>query len=74
MGLHEQLIALATCSIDRGQQDVMSSTPILEGNILVLVTGWGQEADRRRAREAGFDRHVVRPVDPDQIAAIIASY
>src|SRR5438105_2366461 len=32
--------------------------------VLVAVTGWGQEDDRRRAREAGFDRHLVKPVDP----------
>jgi signal transduction histidine kinase/ActR/RegA family two-component response regulator len=30
---------------------------------LVAVTGWGQEADRRRAREAGFDHHLTKPVD-----------
>jgi CheY-like chemotaxis protein len=32
--------------------------------VLVAVTGWGQEEDRRRAREAGFDRHLVKPVEP----------
>ena len=31
--------------------------------MLVAVTGWGQEADRRRAREASFDHHLVKPVD-----------
>jgi signal transduction histidine kinase len=41
--------------------------------VLVAVTGWGQEEDRRRAREAGFDRHLVKPVDPEQIEAILAS-
>ncbi|HZL88781.1 MAG TPA: PAS domain S-box protein [Pirellulaceae bacterium] len=30
---------------------------------LVAVTGWGQEEDRRRAREAGFDHHLVKPID-----------
>jgi len=30
---------------------------------LVALTGWGQEADRQRSREAGFDYHVVKPVD-----------
>ncbi|HUP29104.1 MAG TPA: ATP-binding protein [Usitatibacter sp.] len=42
--------------------------------VLVAVTGWGQENDRRRAREAGFDRHLVKPVDPEEIEAILASY
>jgi len=31
---------------------------------LVAVTGYGQPEDRRRAREAGFDEHLVKPVDP----------
>jgi CheY-like chemotaxis protein len=42
--------------------------------VLVAVTGWGQEEDRLRAREAGFDRHLVKPVDPGQIEAILASH
>jgi signal transduction histidine kinase len=32
---------------------------------LVALTGWGQESDRRRAEEAGFDLHLTKPVDPD---------
>jgi CheY-like chemotaxis protein len=31
--------------------------------LIVAVTGWGQEADRRRSAAAGFDRHLVKPVD-----------
>jgi CheY-like chemotaxis protein/two-component sensor histidine kinase len=34
---------------------------------LIAVTGYGQEEDRRRALEAGFDEHLVKPVDPDQL-------
>ena len=30
---------------------------------IVAVTGWGQDEDRRRSEEAGFDRHIVKPVD-----------
>ena len=41
--------------------------------LLVAVTGWGQEDDRRRAREAGFDRHLVKPVELPQVEAIIDS-
>jgi signal transduction histidine kinase len=41
--------------------------------LLVAVTGWGQEDDRRRAREAGFDRHLVKPVELGQMEAIIES-
>ena len=42
--------------------------------VLIAVTGWGQEDDRQRAREAGFDRHIVKPVDPAQIDLILDSY
>src|SRR5207248_2629839 len=34
---------------------------------LVALTGWGQEEDRRRTREAGFDLHLVKPVDPGSL-------
>ncbi len=34
---------------------------------LVAVTGYGQEEDTRRAREAGFDQHLVKPVDVEDI-------
>jgi len=40
--------------------------------VLVAVTGWGQEDDRIRSREAGFDAHIVKPVDPDLLAKIIS--
>ncbi len=40
--------------------------------VLVAVTGWGQEDDRRRAREAGFVRHLVKPVDAAEIESILA--
>jgi CheY-like chemotaxis protein len=52
----------------------MRAQPATASCVLVAVTGWGQENDRRRAREAGFDRHLVKPVDPDEIEAILESY
>jgi PAS domain S-box-containing protein len=39
--------------------------------VLVALTGWGQEQDRRRTREAGFDHHFVKPVDPQTINRLI---
>jgi CheY-like chemotaxis protein len=39
---------------------------------LVALTGWGQEEDRRRAREAGFDHHLVKPADIDALQALLA--
>ena len=52
----------------------LRARPATSGALLVAVTGWGQENDRKRAREAGFDRHLVKPVDPDEIDTILESY
>jgi PAS domain S-box-containing protein len=40
---------------------------------LVAITGWGQEDDKRRAREAGFDHHLTKPVDPVDLQKLLAS-
>jgi len=37
------------------------------GAVLVALTGWGQEDDKRRSQEAGFDLHLTKPVDPDAL-------
>jgi two-component system CheB/CheR fusion protein len=42
-----------------------------DGVLLVAVTGWGQEEDRKRAQEAGFDHHLTKPVDPQAITRLI---
>ncbi len=44
----------------------------LAGMRLVALTGWGQEEDRRRSAEAGFDLHVVKPVEPDMIEKVLS--
>jgi PAS domain S-box-containing protein len=38
--------------------------PVNHDALLVALTGWGQDEDRRRSRAAGFDHHLVKPVDP----------
>jgi len=38
---------------------------------VVAITGWGQERDRKRATDAGFDAHLTKPADPVQIADLI---
>jgi len=40
--------------------------------LLIAVTGWGQEEDRRRTREAGFDAHLVKPVDHAVLLRLLA--
>ena len=39
---------------------------------LIALTGWGQDADKRRALEAGFHHHLIKPVDADRLAEIVA--
>jgi len=39
--------------------------------VLVAITGWGQDEDRRRALAAGFDHHLVKPIDPTQLDALL---
>jgi CheY-like chemotaxis protein len=43
------------------------------GMALVAVTGWGQAEDKQRAIEAGFDHHLVKPVDPTPLTQLLAS-
>jgi CheY-like chemotaxis protein len=43
-----------------------------QGMVLVAVTGLGQEADRRRAQEAGFNFHLVKPVEPAALKQLLA--
>ncbi len=38
---------------------------------LVALTGWGQDEDRRRSKEAGFDDHVVKPIDPASLRGLL---
>jgi PAS domain S-box-containing protein len=47
--------------------------PGLRDVVLVAVSGWGQEEDRRRGREAGFDFHLTKPVDPVALKKLLAS-
>ena len=40
--------------------------------VLVALTGWGQEEDRRRSRDAGFNHHLTKPVDPLALTNLLA--
>lgn len=41
--------------------------------LMVALTGWGQAEDRRRSEAAGFDHHLVKPVLPSEIQALLAA-
>jgi CheY-like chemotaxis protein len=47
-------------------------TPWGKGIRIVALTGWGQEQDRRNTREAGFDAHLVKPVDVSALKEMLA--
>jgi len=40
--------------------------------VLVALTGWGSEGDKRMSKDAGFDHHLVKPVEADSVEAVIA--
>jgi CheY-like chemotaxis protein len=42
--------------------------------VLVALTGWGQEEDKRRATEAGFDHHLTKPVEPAVLRKLLAAF
>jgi CheY-like chemotaxis protein len=42
-----------------------------ESMMLVAVSGWGQEADKQRTREAGFDHHLVKPAEPKEVERLL---
>jgi len=46
--------------------------PSGKGIVLIALTGWGQDEDRRKSREAGFDGHLVKPVDLAVLAKLLA--
>ncbi|HEV8306556.1 MAG TPA: GAF domain-containing protein [Methylomirabilota bacterium] len=52
----------------------LRATPEGQRMYLIALTGYGQPADRRRALEAGFDTHLVKPVDPAELASILGAF
>jgi CheY-like chemotaxis protein len=47
--------------------------PWAEHTALIAMSGWGQDADRQRSREAGFDHHLVKPVDHNVLKHLLAA-
>jgi CheY-like chemotaxis protein len=43
-----------------------------QGVVLIALTGWGQEEDRRRSKDAGFDHHLTKPVQLDALQDLLA--
>ena len=68
------------CLLDIGLPDMdgnelarrLRMIPEMAGTVLIAVTGYGQEQDREKSFEAGFDYHFVKPIDTAKLAALLA--
>jgi signal transduction histidine kinase/DNA-binding response OmpR family regulator len=49
----------------------MRGMPQLKRTVLIAQTGWGQDSDRRRSQEAGFNAHLVKPVDLGELQSLL---
>jgi two-component system CheB/CheR fusion protein len=52
----------------------LRAEPTLEGILLVAVTGYGQAVDRERSLAAGFDHHLLKPVEPELLSRLLAAF
>jgi PAS domain S-box-containing protein len=51
----------------------LRADPRTAGAVLIAVTGYGQALDRHHTHDAGFDHHLVKPLDPSELAALLAA-
>ncbi len=56
-----------------GVAAALRRNPATAASKLIALTGYGQEEDRRRAREAGFDEHLTKPADPTTLTSLLAA-
>ncbi|THC44588.1 PAS domain-containing protein [Massilia sp. Mn16-1_5] len=73
--------AFQVCLLDIGLPEMdgnelarqLRTCPSTAGSVLIAVTGYGQEKDREQTKAAGFDHHLVKPVDNHMLASILAT-
>ena len=41
--------------------------------VMVALTGWGQDEDRRLSQTAGFDHHLVKPIEPEELERLLSA-
>lgn len=69
------------CLLDIGLPDMdgndlakrLRETPIISSTKLIAITGYGQDADRKKTYESGFDHHFVKPVDMDKLLSVLST-
>ena len=49
----------------------LRAMPSAASVLLVAVTGWGQDTDKQQSHDAGFDEHLVKPVDPETLRTLL---
>ena len=69
---HPQVILLDLSLPGMSGYEVAEKLPANDGCLLVAVTGFDDEADRRRTQQTGFDRHLVKPIQPEMLDEIFA--
>ena len=57
----------------RGVVGELRRNPVTASAYIIAVTGYGSDEDYRRSHEAGFDRHLVKPVDPQVLQQVLAN-
>jgi CheY-like chemotaxis protein len=60
-----------------GVAEQLRRNPPTSESHLIAITAWGEEKDKQRGREAGFEHHLVKPADPQrllQLLAVLASF
>jgi PAS domain S-box-containing protein len=71
---HALLLDIGLPDIDGYQlAQQVRAAPWGHSAVLVAVTGWGQEQDRLRAVEAGFDQHLVKPISAETVESLLQS-
>jgi PAS domain S-box-containing protein len=53
---------------------LLRADPRFSRTVIIAVTGWGSEADRRRSRDSGFDEHLTKPVDLDALEPLLRKF
>jgi signal transduction histidine kinase/DNA-binding response OmpR family regulator len=49
----------------------LRANPVFRQTRLIALTGWGQDNDRQQSRDAGFDLHLVKPIDPAELRRVL---
>jgi CheY-like chemotaxis protein len=57
-----------------GVAQLLRRNPVTADAHLIAITAWGEEKDKQRGREAGFEHHLVKPADPQQLLRLLTAF